>query len=115
MEKSILKSIKKVLGLDAEYTAFDPDVLMHTNATFSVLHQLGVGPPGGFFIAGEDSEWGDFLPETDPMLNAVKTYVYLKVRLIFDPPSTSFALSAMEKQVEELGWRLNVHREGAPL
>lgn len=115
MEKSILKSIKKVLGLDADYTAFDPDVLMHTNATFSVLHQLGVGPPGGFFIEDDTSEWSEFLPETDPMLNAAKTYVYLKVRLIFDPPSTSFALSAMEKQVEELGWRLNVHREGAPL
>ena len=111
MEPSILKSIKKVLGIGADYTAFDVDILMHVNTVFSTLHQLGIGPPEGFMVENEHALWSTFL-EDDPRLNSVKTYMYLKVRLLFDPPATSFAIEAMEKQIQELEWRLSVVREG---
>lgn len=107
---SILDSTKKVLGLDSEYTAFDQDVMMHINSVFSTLCQLGIGPDDGFMIEDETPTWADYLGG-DKNLNSVKSYVYLKVRLLFDPPNTSFAIAAMEKQIEELEWRINVHRE----
>lgn len=111
MEESILNSVKKVLGLDAEYDAFDIDVMMHTNSALSKLESLGVGPEGGFMITGPEETWSDFIG-SDPRYNSVKTYVYLNVKLIFDPPATSFATNAFEEQIKELGWRLNVTREG---
>lgn len=107
---SILDSTKKVLGLDSEYTAFDQDVIMHINSVFSTLHQLGIGPDNGFMIEDKTPTWTQYLG-ADMNLNSVKSYVYLKVRLLFDPPATSFAIAAMEKQIEELEWRINVHRE----
>lgn len=114
MTDSILDSVKKVLGIDAEYTAFDLDITMHINSTFATLHQLGVGPTMPFFLDEDDpktSEWTEFI-ESKSELNSVRTYVYLSVRLLFDPPATSFVLTAMEKQKEEFGWRLNVAAEG---
>jgi len=111
MANSILTSTKKVLGLADDYDAFDVDVIMHINSVFFTLNQLGIGPPEGFAIEGKDASWDDFISDVN-MLNAVKTYMYLRVRLLFDPPTTSFAIDAMKKQVEELEWRLNVHREG---
>lgn len=111
MTQSILNSTKKVLGLAESYTAFDLDVMMHINTAFSTLQQIGVGPPDGFMIEDENAEWADYIG-LDNMLNAVKTYVYLKVRVLFDPPGTSFVLDAMNKQIEQLEWRLNVHAEG---
>lgn len=111
MENSILNSIKKNLGLEADYTAFDIDVIMHTNSAFSTLNQLGIGPIEGFVIEDAETEWDEF--ESDPViLSPVKTYIYLRVRLIFDPPATSFVIAAFEKQISELEWRLNTHREG---
>ena len=110
MLTSILTSVKKNLGLDVSYTAFDEDIIMHINSTFSTLEQLGVGPEGGFAISDATAEWASFIG-TDARLNSVKTYVYLSVRLLFDPPSTSYLITAMEKQREEIGWRLNVTRE----
>lgn len=111
MSNSILTSTKKVLGIDANYTAFDLDIVMHINSALSTLNQLGIGQDAGFMIEDADAEWADFLG-SDLRLNPVKTYVYLRVRLLFDPPATSFHLAAMEKQIQELEWRLNVHREG---
>lgn len=110
METSILKSVKKVLGLEADYTAFDLDVLMHINSVFTILQQLGIGPDAGFAIEDDTATWDTFLG-ADPKLNSVKSYVYLRVRLLFDPPQTSFVLQSMEKQIQELEWRLNVQRE----
>lgn len=111
MAASILTSIKKVLGVADDYTVFDPDIIIHTNSILSVLNQLGVGPVGGFMIEDAGPTWEDFLG-TDPNLNLVKTYVCLRVRMLFDPPGTSYLINAMKEQAQELEWRLNVVREG---
>lgn len=115
MENSILLSTKKVLNLAPEYTAFDQDVIMHINAAFSILNQLGVGPVEGFTIQDESAVWDDFilLPGSEPSQSLVKTYVQLKARFLFDPPTTSFLLEAMSNQIKEYEWRLNVFREYA--
>ena len=111
MEHSILTSTKKVLGLDSSYTAFDLDIITHINAVFSTLHQLGFGPDEGFAIEDAAPVWTDF--EADVLLlNHIRTYMYLKVRLLFDPPSMSFVLTALEKQITELEFRLSLSREG---
>lgn len=110
MEKSILTSTKKALGIASGYTAFDLDIITHINTAFSTLTQLGIGPPVGFMIEDVTPEWPDFMG-TDIQLNSVKTYVFLKTRMLFDPPVTSFHISAMNEQIRELEWRLNTHRE----
>lgn len=112
MEDSILKSTKKVLGLEADYTPFDPDVIMHINTVFSILTQLGIGPAEGFMIEDDQGVWSNFLGD-DLQLNQVKTFMYLRVRLLFDPPQTSYLITAMENQAKELEWRLNAYREGS--
>lgn len=106
----ILNDTKKVLGIDAAYTVFDPDIIMHINSALSTLNQLGIGPQLGFAITGDTETW-DQIIGTDLSLNSVKTYIYLRVRLWFDPPATSYAIEAMKEQVRELEWRLNVRRE----
>jgi len=111
METSILKSVKKVLNIDPTYTAFDEDLLLQINSVFSTLHQLGLGPEGGFHIEDDTAVWATFLG-TDARKNSVKTYVCLKVRMTFDPPQTSYLIDAMKQQIQELEWRLNVVREG---
>lgn len=108
---SILNDTKKILGVDAADTAFDIDILMHINSVFATLNQLGIGPEQGFAIENATPTWNAFLG-SDPRINSVKTYVYLKVRMFFDPPSTSFHLEALNKQAEQLEWRLNTYREG---
>ena len=110
---SILLSTKKILGLDEGYKAFDLDVMTHINSAFNTLHQLGVGPVAGFAIEDESAEWGDYLGR-DPLLNSVKTYVWLRVRLLFDPPGTSFAIAATEREIKELEWRLKVQLDTLP-
>lgn len=110
MSDSILTSTKKILGMEEDYTAFDFDILTHINSAFSTLTQLGVGPEEGFMIEDATATWDAFLG-TDPKLNSVKTYVYLRVRLLFDPPQTSYLIDAFNRQVEELAWRLNVQME----
>lgn len=109
IEDSILKSTKKNLGLDENYDAFDQDVITHINTAFVVLGDLGVGPSAGFMIEGDDEVWDEFT-EGNLRLNSVKSYVYLKVRLMFDPPGTSHHLAAMKEQVEELEHRLVTER-----
>lgn len=110
MSDSILTSTKKILGLESDYTAFDPDIIMHINAALSTLTQLGVGPEAGFMIEDATATWADFLG-TDPRLNPAKQYVYLRVRMVFDPPQSGYAVTAMEDQIKEHEWRLNVHME----
>jgi hypothetical protein len=110
MEESILTSTKKILGLDQDYTAFDLDIITHINAAFTILNQLGVGPEEGFYIQDEDDVWSDFLVPSN-QLQLVKTYVFLKVRILFDPPATSFLIQAATDQIREYEWRLNVFRE----
>jgi len=112
METSILTSTKKVLGLAADYGPFDLDVITHVNSAFSILTQLGVGPSEGFMIEDETAEWEDFTIPLQQM-NLVKTYIYLKTRILFDPPATSFHTTAVENQIKETEWRLNNMREVA--
>lgn len=110
MEQSILTSTKKILGVAEDYTAFDLDILTHINSVLSTLDQLGVGPLGGGSIEDASTDWSDLdLPQNQ--LGMVRTYVYLKVRMLFDPPSTSFHINAMEAQIKECEWRLNTFRE----
>ena len=104
---SILGSIKKLLGITEEYDVFDKDLIMHINSVFFVLTQLGVGPAEGFFIQDETAVWDDFIP-CGANLEAVKSYVYLKVRLLFDPPQSSALTEAINRQISEFEWRLNV-------
>lgn len=111
MEQSILTSTKLILGLTEEDTSFDIDVATHVNSAFSDLHDLGVGPDDGFGIEDESTEWSELTTDV-VALNRVKTFVYLKVRMLFDPPQTSFHIAAMEKQIQEAVWRLSVYREG---
>jgi len=84
---------------------------MHINSILSILTDIGIGPPNGFAIDDADATWDDFL-DGDLRLNSVKTYVYLRVRLLFDPPTTSYLMASMKEQYQELEWRLNVQREG---
>ena len=110
---SILTSVKKLLGIAAEYEPFDAEIVAHINSVFSTLNQLGVGPAEGFMIKDEDATWSDFLPE-GMQLECVKTYMGQKVRLIFDPPVSAATLQALERQVTEWEWRLNVAVDPAP-
>ena len=110
MEQSILTSTKKILGIAEDYTAFDLDIITHINTAFSTLTQLGVGPTNGFIIEDSTAVWSDFIVD-DLQYNSVKSYVFLRVRQLFDPPTTSYLIAAYDKQIQELEWRLNVHRE----
>lgn len=104
---SILTSIKKLLGISEEYTQFDDDIIMHINTVFLNLTQLGVGPEEGFLIEDDVADWEDFI-EDNAQLQAVKSYVYLKVKLLFDPPLSSSVIESMNRMIAELEWRLNV-------
>lgn len=112
--ESILTSVKKMLGITEEYEHFDADIIMHINSILSVLQQLGVGPETGYQITGKDETWEDFLGTSDPRLNMVKSYLYAKVRMIFDPPQSSIVAEAMKNTIAEMEWRLNVQVDPAP-
>lgn len=107
MEESILASIKKLLGIPEEYKQFDADIIMHINSAFSILTQLGVGPSNGFSISDEEREWHDFIGD-DGKIEMVKSYIHLKVKLLFDPPLSSAVIEAINQMVKELEWRINV-------
>lgn len=104
---SILISIKKLLGIDAYCDQFDTDVLLHINSVFMILNQLGVGPANGFVVTSNTEKWSDFIGD-DQTIESVKTYVFLKVKLIFDPPQSSAAIESINRLISELEWRLNV-------
>ena len=105
--ESILTSIKKLLGITEDYEHFDADIIMHINSVFLNLNQIGVGPKEGFFIEDETAEWVDFIGDSLPM-QAVKSYIYMKVKLLFDPPLSSAVVESMNRQIAELEWRLLV-------
>lgn len=113
MTCSILSSIKKVLGIEVEYKIFDPDIIIYINIALSNLNQLGVGPKEGYSIGNEADEWSDFIG-SDSNLNLVKSYIITSVKLMFDPPITSFAIDALKKQLEETTWRLSVISSTSP-
>ena len=103
---SILTSMKKLLGITEEYTHFDADLIIHINSVFSILTQLGIGPSDGFSIKNETSVWSDFTTE-GTKIELVKSYMYLKVKLLFDPPLSSSVADAINRQISEFEWRLN--------
>lgn len=105
--ESILTSTKKLLSIDEEYTQFDTDIIIHINSVLMVLTQLGVGPSEGFMISDEYSTWEDFIGDK-PYLNSVKSYIYLRVKLLFDPPPSSAAIESLKKLADEFEWRLQV-------
>ena len=107
---SILTSIKKLLGITEDCTDFDIDIVMHINSVFSVLNQLAVGPSKGFSIEDDSTTWDEYVSDNEK-LNMVRTYVYLKVKLVFDPPANSSVLASMERQITELETRLNIAAE----
>ena len=107
MQDSILMTIRKLVCGDPYADHFDTDLLVHINACFSVLNQLGVGPESGFVVTDETQSWSSYVAD-NRTLNMVKTYVTLKVKKIFDPPLTSSVLEAMDKEISQLEWRLNV-------
>ena len=105
--ESILDSVKKMLGITPEYTHFDPDIIMHINSVFMILQQLGVGPKEGFHIEDKFAVWTDYI--SDPMkLQMVKSYMGLRVRLLFDPPTSSAHMECIKQQIAEFEWRMNV-------
>ena len=108
MNESILTTIKKHLGITEEYEYFDRDIIDHINSTFSILAQLGVGPVEGFSISDKTAVWSDFIPDEDPKLNMVISYMEKKVKLMFDPPLSTAVAEATNKIIAELEWRLNV-------
>lgn len=108
--ESILTSIKKMLGITEDYTHFDADIIMHINSVFSILTQLGVGPDDGFMIKDDKAVWTDFIKD-DSKMEAVKSYMYLKVKLLFDPPLSSAVIESTNRMISEYEWRLNIAGE----
>lgn len=104
---SILNSIKKLLGITEDYTPFDTDIIIHINSVFSILTQIGIGPPEGFTISDSAAQWSDYIGDT-AAIEMVKTYIYLKTKLIFDPPINSSVTASIEKTISELEWRLSI-------
>lgn len=105
--ESILTSIKKLLGIEDEYKHFDADIIMHINSVFTVLTQIGVGPAEGFRIEDDLATWSEFLGD-DIRLDSVKSYMHMKVKLLFDPPTSSAVMESMNRMINEFEWRLNV-------
>lgn len=108
--ESILTSIKKLIGITGEYTQFDVDIMIYINSAFGILHQLGVGPADGFRISGKEDTWDQFLQD-EKKLELVKTYVYLKVKILFDPPLSSAVMDCINREISQCEWRLMVAAE----
>lgn len=104
---SILDSIKQLLGIDVNDTSFDKELIIHINGALMILNQLGVGPEDGYLIVDKNNTWDEFIGERDD-LEIIKSVVYLRVRLIFDPPQNSFLVNALEKQIAEYDWRITL-------
>lgn len=110
MEESILLTVKKMLGLGPDFDCYDLDIIIYINSTLATLQNIDVGPKQGFHITGDLETWSDFLTD-EVLLEHAKTYIYLKTRVLFDPPSSSFVLDAINKSIEELEWRLNIRAD----
>lgn len=111
MEQSILKSTKKILGLDPANEAFDLDIITHINSAFSNLTDIGIGPENGFAIEDDESVWDDFLANDIVKVSQVKVVVCQRARLLFDPPTQAFLIEAIKSQIQEAEWRLSTNRE----
>lgn len=105
LSDSILDTVKKLLGIEKEYTQFDVDIIVNINSAIMTLRQLGVGPQDGFSITGSDETWNDLLGDSK-FLDQAWIYLFLKTKIVFDPPSSSFVLEAYKEQIKELEWRL---------
>lgn len=112
IDESILNSIKKLLGINTTETVFDQDIALHINSVFANLVQMGVGPSSGYMITNSDNKWSEFCRDDLLLLNNVKTYMYLKVKLVFDPPQSSALLEAINSQIKEIEWRMYVQKGG---
>lgn len=108
--ESILTSIKKLLGISEDYTHFDQDIIMHINSVFMILNQLGLGPSDGFSIEDKTTTWNKYISE-EPNIESIKTYIYMKVKLIFDPPLNSAVIESMNRLINEFEWRLYTQAE----
>ncbi len=103
---SILNNVKKLLGIDSEDDSFDIDVMTMINSTIPSLAQMGIGPSNGYIVTSADDKWTDWITTNDINLQGVKTYLYLKIKLIFDPPTNSTVVEAFNKNLNELEWRM---------
>lgn len=110
LDQSILRTIKQMLGLTNELTAFDEELIVHINSVFTILNQLDVGSDDGFMITGYDETWSE-LTDQVTIATMVKEYIYLKVRMIFDPPASSVVSEAYNQRIAELEWRMNIQAE----
>lgn len=110
-EESILVYVKRLLGIQSDYSHFDPDIIYGINAAFGVLTQLGVGPKEGFAISDDSAKWNDFVSDTT-RISLIKEFVCLKTRLVFDPPSSAALIDVMNKSITEYEWRLYVASDG---
>ena len=110
-EESILVYVKKLLGIQSDYNHFDPDISYGINSAFGVLTQVGVGPEEGFMINDDSAKWIDFVSDTS-RLSLIKPYVYLKTRLLFDPPTSTSLIESINKTISEYEWRLYVASDG---
>lgn len=110
--ESILTLIKKNIGIEEEDNSFDSEIITHINSVFFELSQLGVGPPEGFSIHDSSTTWGEYVKENEN-LNALKSYMVIRVRLLFDPPQNSFTIASLKEQAKEYEWRLNVQAESS--
>jgi hypothetical protein len=111
LSESILTSVKKLIGADEGYTIFDPDIIMYINGAMMNVNQLGIGPSEGFSISDKEPKWSDLLGDRKD-LEGVKTYVALKVKLVFDPPQAGYLVDAIKEQIKEWEFRLNIQAEG---
>ena len=102
--ESILSSIKKLLGIPESYTNFDEDIIIHINTAFAILNQLGVGPDEGFMIEDGNATWGDYITKYNLLM--IRTFIYLKVRLLFDPPTSNALIESINRTIGELEWRI---------
>ena len=110
INENILQSIKLMLGLMPNDTSFDSVIVMHINSTFLDLQQLGVGPEDGFSLDNSNSKWEEFIPK-GPLLNAVKPYVYLNVKMLFDPPTNTATIDSINRQIARIEWRISIETE----
>ena len=114
MEDSILQSIKKLLGISKEDTSFDTDIIIDINSEFMTLNQLGIGPKDGFFIENGDATWDKYIPDKI-IAEPIKTYVYIKVKIVFDPPASPTVLEALQSTADEKEWRIARWAEDHPI
>lgn len=110
IKNSILHDVKQMIGQEWDDPTFDLDIITHINSVFFTLQQLGVGTDAGFAITDETTLWDAYLAG-NLNLNAIKTYIYLRVRLMFDPPANGFLVDTIQKQIDQLEWRINVETE----